>query len=67
MQVPDAKKFLKGLVVVDDVAYFGIAPHAERQARAQPNMDCELAAVQLETGHLILRRKASHCHSTVVQ
>jgi len=59
MQVPDVKKFLKGLVVIDDVAYFGIAPHAERQARAEPNMDCEIAAVHLETRHLLFRRKVS--------
>ena len=66
MQVPDAKKFLKGLIVVDNVAYFGIAPHAERQARAEPNMDCELAAVHLDTRHLVFRQKVSrvHCHST---
>lgn len=57
--MPDVKKFLKGLVVIDDVAYFGIAPHAERQARAEPNMDCEIAAVHLETGHLLFRRKVS--------
>lgn len=57
--MPDVKKFLKGLVVIDDVAYFGIAPHAERQARAEPNMDCEIAAVHLETRHLLFRRKVS--------
>ena len=57
--MPDVKKFLKGLVVIDDVAYFGIAPHAERQARADPNMACEVAAVHLETRHLLFRRKVS--------
>lgn len=57
MQVPDQKKFLKGLVVVDNVAYFGIAPHAERQARAEPDMNCELAAVHLVTQQLLFRRQ----------
>ena len=59
MQVPDVKKFLKGLLIIDDVAYFGIAPHAERQARAEPTMDCELAAVHLKTRRLLFRQKAS--------
>ena len=57
MQVPEKKKFLKGLVVVDDVAYFGIAPHAERQARAVPDMNCEFAAVHLVTHQLLFRRQ----------
>lgn len=57
MQVPDVRSFLKGLIVVDDVAYFGIAPHAERQARAEPDINCELAAVHLETKRLVFRQK----------
>lgn len=68
MQVPDAGKFLKGLVVIDEVAYFGIAPHAERQARAEPDMDCELAAVHLETRQLLFWHKvtpADACHTAV--
>ena len=57
MQVSGVRSFLKGLIVVDDVAYFGIAPHAERQARAEPNMNGELAAVHLETKSLLFRQK----------
>jgi hypothetical protein len=48
---------LKGLVVIDNVAYFGIAPHAERQARTAPDMHCELAAVHLVTHQLVFRRQ----------
>ena len=68
MQVPEVRKFLKGLVIIDDVAFFGIAPHAERQARAEPDMDCEVAAVHLKTRHLLFRQRVgpAPCHTYFV-
>ena len=52
--------FLKGLAVVDDVAYFGIAPHAVRSARAHPMLDCALAAFDLTSRQLLWQRKVWH-------
>ena len=49
--------FLKGLAVVDDVAYFGIAPWAARSTRADPVLDCELAAFDLLRQQMRWRRK----------
>ncbi|BDA45004.1 hypothetical protein COCOBI_06-4830 [Coccomyxa sp. Obi] len=49
--------FLKGLAVIDDVAYFGISPGAERSMRANPELDCELAALALLEKRLLWRRK----------
>ena len=43
--------FLKGLIVVNDVAYFGKSPPMERQGRDGPKVACDLVAVDL------LRRK----------
>lgn len=60
-QVPGEGKFLKGLAVVDEVAYFGISPHAERSMRADPKLDCELAAFQLLENRLLWRRKVQYC------
>jgi hypothetical protein len=39
--------FLKGLVVIDDVAYFGMAPPMERQGRDAVTVSCSLVAVDL--------------------
>ncbi|KXZ44217.1 hypothetical protein GPECTOR_71g578 [Gonium pectorale] len=49
-------KFLKGLCVVDDVAYFGVNVWGSREARDSPTNDAELAAVDLATGRLLWRR-----------
>jgi hypothetical protein len=57
LQAPDEGRFLKGLAVVDDVAYFGITQWAERQVRDSPSNDCELAAYDLATSSLMWRRK----------
>jgi outer membrane protein assembly factor BamB len=58
-QAPEdsAARFLKGLAVVDDVAYFGISQWRERSARDSPDHDCELAAFDLEAGRLLWRRQ----------
>ena len=58
LQAPRGERaFLKGLAVVDDIAYFGIAPHAVRNARADPALDCALAAFSLLSQQLLWRRK----------
>lgn len=49
--------FLKGLAVVDDVAYFGISPPMERQNRDGPNVQCDLVAVDLLTHQQVFRHK----------
>lgn len=49
--------FLKGLAVVDDVAYFGIAPSQTRQARESVDLNCELAAFDLIEGVLLWRKQ----------
>lgn len=43
---PD-NKFLKGLAIVEDVAYFGIAELSERSARDNPDKNAEVAAFDL--------------------
>lgn len=58
MQAPEEGKFLKGLSVVDDVAYFGIAASAPRSARHDPALDCELAAFDLLQRTLLWRSQA---------
>ncbi len=58
LQAPRSKRaFLKGLAVVDDVAYFGVAPHAVRSARGDTSMDCALAAFDLQSQELLWMRK----------
>ena len=57
MQAPDAGRFLKGLLVVDDVAYFGIAASAPRSARHDAALDCELGAFHLVQLRLLWRKK----------
>lgn len=49
--------FLKGLTVVDDIAYFGIAPSQTRQARESTNLNCELGAFDLIEGVLLWRKQ----------
>ncbi|GLC58284.1 hypothetical protein PLESTB_001341600 [Pleodorina starrii] len=52
----EPSKFLKGLCVVDDVAYFGINVWGERSQRDSVTNNAELAAVDLATGALLWRR-----------
>eukprot|EP00798_Chlamydomonas_sp_ICE-L_P003608 gene3608-13692_t len=56
-KVPEGGKFLKGLAVVDDVAYFGISVWSKRSARDDEDADSELGAVNLLTKKLVFRRK----------
>ncbi|MEW5319959.1 MAG: hypothetical protein WDW38_011069 [Sanguina aurantia] len=56
-QCPSQQVFLKGLVVVDDVAYFGVSRSLARSKRADPEADSELAAVDLGLGALLWRRQ----------
>jgi hypothetical protein len=49
--------YLKGLCVVDDIAFFGIAESQPRQSRADENLSCELAAFDLIADKLLWRRK----------
>lgn len=55
--MPEGGKFLKGLAVVDNVAYFGISVWASRNARDSPEVDSELGAFDLAQGKLLWRRK----------
>jgi len=59
VQVRDGKKFLKGLAVIDDVAYFGVSVWSERSARGDPSQDSELAAFCLRGMELLWRREVS--------
>jgi hypothetical protein len=54
---PEPHRFLKGLAVVDDVAYFGVSEWAPRSARDDPKSSCELAAFDLLRSQLLWRRK----------
>ncbi|KAL4458606.1 hypothetical protein ABPG75_013471 [Micractinium tetrahymenae] len=56
-QVAEPGKYLKGLCVVDDVAFFGIAPSAPRDRRADASANCELAAFDLQQRLLLWRRQ----------
>ena len=61
VQVRDGKKFLKGLAVIDDIAYFGVSVWSERSARGDPSQDSELAAFCLRSMKLLWRREVSSC------
>ncbi|KAI8468367.1 MAG: hypothetical protein J3K34DRAFT_459917 [Monoraphidium minutum] len=56
-QAPEPHRFLKGLAVVDDVAYFGISEWAPRSARDDPGSNCQLAAFDLLRNKLLWRRE----------
>lgn len=56
-QVGDADRFLKGLCVVDDIAFFGVCPVASEAARADPATSCDLAAYDLKQSVLLWRRQ----------
>ena len=49
--------FLKGLCIVDDVAFFGIAPASPRSSRADESLECELGAYDLLNKELLFRKK----------
>ena len=51
------KRYLKGLCVVDDVAFFGIAKAQERQRRDSGELNCEIGAYDLIEGVLLWRRQ----------
>jgi hypothetical protein len=51
--------FLKGLIVVDDVAYFGMSPPMVRQGRDGPNVNCDIVAVDLLRRKLLFQRKVA--------
>jgi hypothetical protein len=55
------RRFLKGLCVDGDTAYFGVSEITERSNRGSPDLQCELAAVDLITGDLIWREKLQTC------
>lgn len=48
--------FLKGLCVIDDVAYFGLSHSMQRSARASAAANGQLAAVHLPTARLLFLR-----------
>jgi hypothetical protein len=52
-----AVRFLKGLAIVDDIAYFGISPWAPRSARDDPRSNNQLAAFDLVNQRLLWRRE----------
>ena len=49
--------FLKGLCVVDDVAFFGIAPSSPRSSRADKSLECEVGAYDLLNNRLLFRKR----------
>jgi hypothetical protein len=55
------RRFLKGLCIVDDVAYFGISPWAPRFARDDPKSNNQLAAFDLLNMRLLWRREVCAC------
>ena len=57
--MPDEAKFLKGLAVIDDIAYFGVSVWSERSARGNQSQNSELAAFCLRGMQLLWRREAS--------
>ena len=52
---PEGGKFLKGLSVIDDVAYFGVSKFSPRNSRQNPSADSELASFDLLRFQLISR------------
>jgi hypothetical protein len=52
---PEGGKFLKGLCVINDVAYFGISVFSPRNIRQDPSADSELGAFDLLQFQLISR------------
>lgn len=56
-KAPEPNRFLKGLAVVDDIAYFGVSEWAPRDARDDPRSNNELAAFDLMHDRLLWRRQ----------
>ncbi|WPT14105.1 hypothetical protein PSENEW3_00000236 [Picochlorum sp. SENEW3] len=56
VDISEQKYYLKGLCIVDDIAYFGIAISQERKSRADESLNCELAAFDLNTKSVLWRR-----------
>lgn len=56
-QAPEGGRFLKGLAVLDDVAYLGVSTWAPREIRGSPGHACEIAAYDLEGRRLLWRRR----------
>ncbi|KAK9800752.1 hypothetical protein WJX73_006262 [Symbiochloris irregularis] len=56
-KAPESGRFLKGLAVVDDVAYFGISRVRPRSARHDPALNCDLAAFHLRSKKLLWRKE----------
>lgn len=52
-----SQAFLKGLCIVDDIAFFGIAPSSPRSSRADQGLECELAAYDLLNHKLLFRKR----------
>jgi hypothetical protein len=52
-----SQAFLKGLCIVDDIAFFGIAPSSPRSSRADKGLECELAAYDLLNQKLLFRKR----------
>jgi len=61
--VPEGGRFLKGLAVVDDVAFFGMSVWSDRAARGDPAHDSQLAAFCLR-GMALLWRHEVGCVSS---
>jgi hypothetical protein len=55
-RAPEGDRFLKGLAVVDDVAFFGVSIWAEREVRDAVDRNGELAAFDLNGRQLMWRR-----------
>jgi hypothetical protein len=55
-RAPEGDRFLKGLTVVDDVAFFGVSVWAEREVRDAVDRNGELAAFDLLGRRLMWRR-----------
>jgi hypothetical protein len=51
--------FLKGLIVIDEVAYFGKCPPMERQGRDGQNVNCDIVAVDLIHQKLLFVHKVA--------
>lgn len=58
--------FLKGLLVIDDLAIFGKSPRRPRSSRFDTDFDAELIAVDLRTGSALWTRKVC-CHDIHAQ
>lgn len=56
-QVPEGGKFIKGLAVLDDIAFFGVSVWSDRAARGDPAHDSQLAAFCLRGMALLWRHE----------